>query len=203
MTKKIGVVALVLLLLVGIGLGILWKRLTALPDWYESPDMIADDGSPRVDQDWVRIPHGEPHAGGYVIRNPHLRPEVKQAPLQKAIKKSRATYEQGNLEAGAVINLSEMDLDSMSPQERESYQKSIDAFPALTERDVYVGIEGGVDRGDGTIKLGRDTKLRIGETRYSLATAAKRLKMTEAQLRASIEKELARMNVQIPAETPE
>ena len=201
MAKKIGVVVLVLLLLVGVALGILWKRLTALPDWYESPDMIAEDGSPRIDQDWVRIPHGEPHAGAYVIRNPHLRSDVKQAPLQKAIKKSRATYDRGDLEAGAVINLSEMDLDSLSPQERESYQKSIDAFPALTGRDVYVGIEGGVDRGNGTITLGRDTKLRIGETSYSLASAAKRLNMTEAQLRESIEKELARMNVQIPTET--
>ena len=77
----------------------------------------------------------------------------------------------------------------------------VDAVPALTGRDVYVGIEGGVDKGDGTIALGRDTKLRIGDTRYSLANAAKRLNMSEAQLRESIEKELARMNVQIPAET--
>jgi hypothetical protein len=200
MAKKIGVVALVVLLLVGVALGILWKRLTALPDWYESPEMIAEDGSPRIDQDWVRIPHGEPHAGGYVLRNPHLRAEVKKAPLQKAIKKSRATYDKGDLEAGAVLNLSEMDLESLSPKERENYQKTIDAFPALTGRDVYVGIEGGVDRGDGTITLGRDTKLRIGDTSYSLASAAKRLKMSEAQLRESIEKELARMNVQIPAE---
>lgn len=201
MAKKLGIVALVVLLLIGLALGILWKRLTALPDWYESPDMIAEDGSPRVDQDWVRIPHGEPHAGGYVLRNPHLRSQAKQAPLQKAIKKSRATYDGGDLEAGAVVNLSEMDLDSMSPQERERYQQTIDAFPALTGRDVYVGIEGGVDKGDGTIALGRDTKLRIGDTRYSLANAAKRLNMSEAQLRESIEKELARMNVQIPAET--
>jgi hypothetical protein len=201
MVKKIGIVALVLLLLVGVALGILWRRLTALPDWYESPDMIAEDGSPRVDQDWVQIPHGDPNAGGYVLRNPHLRAQTQEAPLHKAIKKSRATYDRGNLDAGAVLNLSEMDLDSLSPQERERYQQTIDAFPALTGRDVYVGIEGGVDRGTGTITLGRDTKLRIGDTRYSLASAAKRLKMTEAQLRESIEKELARMDVQIPAET--
>lgn len=200
MLKKIGVVALVLLLLVGVGLGVLWKRLTALPDWYESPDMIAEDGNLQVDPDWVRIPHGEPHAGGYVLRNPHLR-APKQAPLHKAMKKSRVTYDHGDLDAGAVINLSKMDLDSLSPKERERYQQTIDAFPALAERDVYVGIEGGVDRGDGTITLGRDTKLRIGDTRYSLDNAAKRLKMSEAELRVAIEKELARMKVQIPAET--
>jgi hypothetical protein len=190
------------LLLVGVALGILWRRLTALPDWYDSPDMIAEDGSPRVDQDWVLIPNGEPHAGGFVLRNPHLRAEAKQAPLHKAIKKSRATYDHGDLEAGAVVNLSEMDLETMSPEERERYQSTIDAFPALTGRDVYVGIEGGVDRGNGTIALGSDTKLRIGETSYSLANAAKRLKMSEAQLREMIEKELAGMSVPEPPQQP-
>lgn len=200
MAKKIGIAALLVLLVVGIVLGVLWRRLTALPDWYESPDMIAEDGNPRVDQDWVQIPHGEPHAGGYVLRNPHLRTQGKAAPLKKAIKQSRATYDQGDLEAGAVLNLSEMDVDSLSAEERERYQQTIDAFPALTGRDVYVGIEGGVDKGDGTIALGRDTELRIGDTSYSLATAAKRLGMSEAQLREQIEKELAKMNVQIPTE---
>jgi hypothetical protein len=199
MAKKIGIAVLVLLVLVGIALGVLWKRLTALPDWYESPDMIAEDGRPRVDRDWVQIPSGEPHAGGYVLRNPHLRAE-SPAPLQKAIKQSRATYDDGNLDAGAVLNLSDMDVDSLSAEEREQYQKSIDAFPALTGRDVYVGVEGAVDGGDGKLELGSDTKLKIGDTSYSLASAAKRLGMSEAELRASIEKELASMNVQIPAE---
>ncbi len=203
MAKKIGIVALVLLLLAGIALGIFWRRLTALPDWYQSPDMIAEDGTPRVDQDWVRIPHGEPHAGGYVIRNPHLRvpsqANEKSAPLQQAIKQSRATYDKGDLEAGAVINLSEMDLDSLSPKDREQYEETIDAFPALTGRDVYVGVEGGVDKG-GRLALGRDTKLRIGDTSYSLATAAKRLGMSEAKLRESIETELAQLNFELPAE---
>ena len=203
MAKKIGVVALVLLLLVGVALGIFWRRLTALPDWYEDPDMIAQDGTPQVDPDWVQIPHGEPHAGGYVLRNPHLRSEAKPgkppAPLQKAIKKSRATYVKGDLEAGAVINLSEMDLDSLSARDRTDYEKTIDAFPALTGRDVYVGVEGGIEKG-GKLTLGRDTKIRIGDTRYSLATAAKRLGISEAELRATIEKELAGMNFELPAE---
>ncbi|MFO7566608.1 MAG: hypothetical protein R6X02_28450 [Enhygromyxa sp.] len=200
MAKKIGVAAAVVLLLVALVLGILWRRLTALPEWYDASEMLAEDGGPQVDRDWVSIPHGEPRAGGYMLRNPHLRAQGKQAPLQKAIKQSRATYDKGELEAGAVLNLSQMDLDSLSPAERERFEQTIAAFPALSGRDVYVGIEGGVDRGDGRLSLGRDTKLRVGDTRYSLASAAKRLKMSESQLRATIEKELGRMDVQIPTE---
>lgn len=200
MAKKIGFAALVVLILVGLALGVLWRRLTALPDWYEGPQMITEDGTPRVDRDWIRIPHGEPRAGAFQLRNPHLRAGSQKAPIQKAIKQSRATYDKGELEAGAVVNLSEIDLDSLSPEERARYQETIDAFPALTGRDVYVGLEGGVDRGDGTLSLGRDTKLRIGDTRYSLATAAKRLGMSESELRKTIEQELARLNVELPAE---
>lgn len=197
--KKIGIAALVLLLVIALVLGILWRRLTALPDWYGAADMIAEDGTPRIDRDWVRIPPGEPHAGGQVLRNPHLRGSGKPAPLEQAIKQSRAIYDQGELEAGAVLNLSQMDLDSLSPAERERFQQTIDAFPALSGRDVYVGIEGAVAGSDGRLALGPDTELRIGDTHYSLATAAKRLKMSEPQLREAIEKELARMNLQLPS----
>src|SRR5690606_8827335 len=66
---RIGLAALVLLLVVALVLGIIWRRLTALPDWYDAPEMIAEDGGPQIDPDWVRIPPGEPHAGGYVLRN--------------------------------------------------------------------------------------------------------------------------------------
>jgi hypothetical protein len=203
LAKKIGLAALVLVLVVGVVLGVLWRRLTALPDWYQAPDMIAEDGSPQVDPDWVQTPPGEPRVGAYVLRNPHLRattPGQAPAPLQKAIKRSRASYADGKLDAGAVLNLSEMDLGSLSAAERSRYQDTIDAFPALTGRDVYVGVEGGVDRGDGRLALGRDTKLRIGDTRYSLATAAKRLGMSERELRTTIETELARMDVRLPSE---
>jgi hypothetical protein len=201
MAKKIGIAALVVVLVIGLALAIVWKRLTALPEWANDPDMIAEDGTPQVDPDWVQIPSGDPEAGGYMIRNPHLRPVAaeetgsagkRKPPLSKAIKQSRATYQRGEVEAGAIINLSEMNLDGLSPEDRASYQQTIDAFPALTGRDVYVGIEGGIEK-DGKLALGRDTKLRVGDTRYTLATAAKRLGMSEAQLRATIDKELSKM----------
>ena len=47
---------------------------------------------------------------------------------------------------------------------------------------------------------GPKTRLRVGDTRYSLRTAAKRLGLSEAELRATIDKELARMNVQLPTD---
>lgn len=204
MAKKIGVIALVLVVLIAAGLAWMWHRVTALPDWYESGDMIAEDGQPRVDDDWVQIPAAERPADApagaevYQLRNPHLRASTKAAPIKQAIKQSRATYSAGNLEAGAVINLSKIDLDSLSPKERSRYEDTIKAFPALTGRDVYVGIEGGIANSEGKLALGPKSKLRVGDTRYSLETVAKRIGVSEAELRKTIQDELGRMNVELP-----
>jgi hypothetical protein len=202
--KKIGVIALVLVVVIAAGLGWMWHRLTAMPDWYASADMIDEDGNPHVDQDWVQIPAAERPANApagaevYQLRNPHLRATKKNAPIKQAIKQSRATYSAGNLEAGAVINLSKIDLDSLDDKERGQYEDTIKAFPALTGRDVYVGIEGAVAGSDGKLALGPQSKLRVGDTRYSIKTVAKRLGVSQAELRQTIQKELGRMNVELP-----
>jgi hypothetical protein len=205
-TKKIGIAVLVLVLvLVGV-LGWMWSRVTALPDWYESGDMIGEGGQLRVDPAWVQIPDAEPPAGApegakvYVLRNPHARMEIDDTPIEKAIKQSRASYAGGQIEAGAVVNLSDADVDSLSAEERAKFQETIDAFPALTERDVYVGVEGDVTEREGRLVLGPDAELRVGDTRYSIANAAKRLGMSEAELRAAIEKDLSQLAGQLPNE---
>jgi len=203
--KKIALALLIVALMLAAGLGWLWMRLTALPDWYESGELITEDGTPQIDNDWVIIPTEPNQPRRYQIRNPHLRQsaEAKAKPITKAIKGSRAIWaDEGSkqeLDAGAVINLSQMDLDALDPSERESYRKAIDAFPALTGRDVYVGIEGEVGTQGDQLKLAPDTQLRIGDTHYSLKTAAKRLGMSESELRKTIEKELSKLDVHPPA----
>lgn len=206
MAKKIGIALLVLLVVIGAGLGWMWHRLTALPQWYESSELLDEQGQPRVDEGWVTIPDAERPPGApegaevYVLRNPHLRSDTRKTPIERSIKQSRAAYSGGKLEAGAVLNLGETDLDTLSPAEREQYEEVVDAFPALTGRDVYVGLEGGVEDAAGKLALGPDTRLRVGDSSYTIASAAKRLGMSEAELRAKIEKELAHMDVQPPVE---
>lgn len=203
MAKKIGIAALVLLVVIGVVVGWMWHRVTALPDWYESAEMIAEDGSPRVDVDWVQIPDAKRPPGApaeaevYVLRNPHLH-RARRDPIEHAIKQSRAAYAGGQLEAGAVVNMSEAELESLDEAERERVQDTIDAFPALTGRDVYVGVEGGVEENGGKITLAPDAQLRVGDSTYTLEIAAKRLGITEAELRKTIEDELARLGVDPP-----
>lgn len=202
--KKVGVAVLVLVVALAVAVGWMWHRITALPSWYEQGDMIAEDGQLRVDHAWIQVPDVEPPAGApegakvYVLRNPHVRAEQADNPISKAIKQSRAAYADGQLEAGAVLNLSDAELASLDAEQRERYEETIEAFPALTERDVYVGVEGGVEEQGGRFELGPDAELRVGDTRYSLSTAARRLGMSEAELRDAIEDELAQLASELP-----
>jgi hypothetical protein len=203
-TKKIGIAVIVLVLLLAVAVGVMWSRITALPDWYESADMIGEGGQLRVDSAWVQVPDAKPPAGApkgsevYVLRNPHARMQLDDTPIEKAIKQSRAAYAGGQIEAGAVLNLSDADVESLSAEERDRFQQTLDAFPALTERDVYVGVEGDVSERDGRLVLGPDAELRVGDTRYSIANAAKRLGMSEAELREAIEKDLSQLAGELP-----
>ncbi|EDM74661.1 hypothetical protein PPSIR1_11766 [Plesiocystis pacifica SIR-1] len=213
MAKKIAAVLLILALLVG-GAGYwLWTQLTALPDWYDSADMIAEDGSPQVDRDWVRIPNAEPTresgkgegaaeaTGGeaYQLRNPHLRRKRggkgKPMKVDKAIRASRVQMSGETIEGGAVLNLSDMDVETLEPKDREAYDRLTEAFPALMGRDVYVGIENATRTEDGEIVVNSKTRLRVGETRYSIASAAKRLGMSSTELRNEIEDELGKIDL--------
>ena len=204
MLKKLGIALLVVLMVVALALGWLWMRLTALPDWYEDGDLVAEDGSPRVDREWVEVPRARrpKDASGavYELRNPHLRPELGggAGPLAPAIKASRAIYDDAQIEAGAVVNLEDADLEQLAPAERERFDRIVDAFPALTGRDVYIGVEGGVRTSEGTAGLGPDAQLRVGDTRYDLAKAASRMGVSEAELRRDLEAELRRLGVSAP-----
>jgi hypothetical protein len=202
--KKIGIAALVLVLMLGVAIAWMWHRITALPSWYEQGDMLAEDGKLRVDEAWVQMPDVEPPRGApdnapvYVLRNPHVRAKQDAGPLKNAIKQSRAAYAGGQLEAGAVLNVADADLGDLTEEERKRYEETIDAFPALTERDVYVGVEGDVHQRDGRVVLGPDAELLVGDSRYSIANAAKRLGMSEAELRDAIEDELSQFSGQLP-----
>ena len=133
------------------------------------------------------------------------RPPPKFAPAQKclprdAITAARAVYREGEgeLEAGAVINLAEVDVDALPAEDREQLSSAIEAFPALTGRDVYVGVEGQVRDAEGKLALGPDAQLRIGDTRHSLGGVAERLGMSEAELRDVLDEELSQLASELP-----
>jgi hypothetical protein len=206
--RKIAIV-LVVLALAGVGFLVhLWREVTALPEWAEEEidveaSLPAEDGSPVPRPQWVEVeepaPKGaaEPEAapakaeapkpkkkrGRRVLKNFHLRSAAKNAVAAKAVKKSRAVYEDGELEAGVIVNLSKIPRDRLSPRDRQLLDRAFRAFPFLKNRAVYVGIEDEPVSRQGYLQLGKKTRVRVGKLDYSLAALARKLDLDAAQVR--------------------
>lgn len=110
----------------------------------------------------------------------------------KAVRASRAVYENGHLEVGVILDLSDFPADKLNERDRTRYERAVKNFPGLTNRDVWVGVEDDAVIVDGYLQLGADAKVRVGKLTYSLAGAAKRLGMKPEQLLREVNRELRR-----------
>lgn len=117
----------------------------------------------------------------------------------KAVKASRAVYEDGHLEIGMIVDLSNVPRDKLSKKDRRRYDRAVANFPGLTKRDVWVGVEDEPVAVDGFLQLGPNAQVRVGKLRYSLSGAATRLGMKPAQLRSELNRELRRLGFVDPA----
>ena len=117
---------------------------------------------------------------------------------ETAVKASRARYEDGRLEAGVIMDLSKVPRERLSAKDRALYERAVDNFPGLTKRDVYVGIEDRPVERDGFLQLGAEPKVRVGNLRYSLASAASKLGFTPQRLRSELDRELRRLGMKAP-----
>lgn len=134
--------------------------------------------------------------GPRVMRGFHRRRATKGK--KTAVKASRATYDNGKLEAGVVLDLSRVPKENLTPRDKRLYERAVEGFPGLTKRDVYVGIEDRPVSKDGVLQLGDSPKVRVGNLRYSLSSAAAKLGMSEATLRRDFDNELRRLGFTDP-----
>lgn len=190
----------------------------ALPEWYE-PDAL-EAGLPSQDEasdlSWHVVPAAEsavaptPNEGESaapeksarrVMKNFHLRTHVSNPAARKAFRASRATYEDGHLEAGVIFNASKVPLAELNAKDRRFFERLTDAFPAVAERDVYVALEDEPTVAeDGILQLGPNPKVRVGKLSYSLAAVAKKLGISTAAARRDINREFRRMKVTDPSQ---
>ena len=138
-------------------------------------------------------------AGPKVMRGFHRRSRRgKKKGKKTAVKASRATYHKGKLEAGVVLDLSRVPKDKLTEADKKLYDRAVRGFPGLTKRDVYVGVEDHPITRDGVLQLGSNPKVRVGNLRYSLPSAASKLGMSESQLRRDFNNELRRLGFTNP-----
>ena len=222
--KVLIAVGLVVIVVAGTA-GYLWNKGTALPEWYEEErDEIAQLESleggdeaiePGAPLEWTVIPDAsappaeapsaEPKkAKRRELRNFHLRSGASSKAARKAFRASRATFEEGKLEAGVVVNVSKAERSDLTRKERQFFERITKAFPPLAKRDVYVALEDEPIAGaDGILQLGPHPKVRVGDLTYSLNKLAKKLGVNPSALRRDINKEMRRLKVKDPADLPQ
>ncbi|HEY8379562.1 MAG TPA: hypothetical protein VIK91_23880 [Nannocystis sp.] len=200
MWKKLAIFLLVLLL-AAIGVVVyLYMQVTALPDWY--PELAAEEAaaaeeSPGGALVWAPAKDGSKKKE---LRNFHRKAARKSPEVKAVIKASRATFEDGVLEAGVVADLRALPTDKMRGDQQSLYQRARQAFPSLTERDVYIGVEDPSPVFEnGGIEIGPSARVKIGNFTAPLDEAAAKLGMTPDALRRELAKQMRELGVPPPA----
>jgi hypothetical protein len=109
--------------------------------------------------------------------------------LTPAVKRISTQIADGKIESGAVINLANLPTHTLSQTEQDALMQLVKAFPGLSDRDVYVGVEGTPAIANGQLKLD-GTRLRIGNVKLSVADVARQLGVSEASLQERIDQQI-------------
>lgn len=178
-------------------------RGNVLPDPEPEPGFFAPapapaEAAPRRYYDYsepapaprVRKPRTGPKPERYELRGFHQQGVRKPSP---AVRASRAVYEGGRLEIGVILDLERLPVDKLKPRERARYERAVESFPGVMDRDVWVGVEDEPISVGGYLALSPDAEVRVGKLKYSLADAAKRMGMTPVEMRMELNRELRRL----------
>lgn len=230
MLKKLAIAFGVVLLIGAVVIFVLYRQVTALPEWAE--DEVAEQEAMDPDAPVVWEAEGEdaevlpPEVAEALPPEPAAAPPDPAEPTaspappkkskakryvlkgfhrrgkgagKKAVRASKAVLENGRLEAGVVLDLSRIEDAKMSDSDRGLYEGALEAFPPLRKKNVYVGVETRPVRKNGVLQLGERAKLRVGNVRYDLGSAARKLGMSEAGLRKALNKNLRNLGFKAPS----
>lgn len=162
------------------------------------PEATRDDATARRTYDYaeaapaprVRPPRTGPKAKRHELRGFHRQVKGKPSP---AVRASRAVFEDGRLEIGVILDLQQLPVEKLKPRDRARYERAVESFPGVLDRDVWVGVEDEPISVGGYLALSPEAEVRVGKLRYSLANAAKRMGMTPVELRLELNRELRRL----------
>jgi len=195
-----------------------WQRATRLPDWYTAnstvepinPQIVAQEAeaqrqvvTKKVDQvvrqanagESVAVELDQKELNGLV--QSEVNRSVKKLKVAKAVEGVNTSIRNETLETGAVINLNKLSETSLSSQEKEALTRVLQAFPALGDRPIYVGIEGKPRVENGQLVLDESTRIRLGELSFSLPEVAERLGISPAELQERINVNLQLGDMQV------
>lgn len=207
--KKVGFIVFAILL--GISLGTLaaislsWQQATQLPEWYGSQkqatsldatdNAIARDriiqGITTTSSSGITRIDGELSATdinqlvvGAIATTPNYRPVLE------GTRDINTTIQDGQVQSGAVVNLSEIPTEQLNPTEQALLEQLSRTFPALADREIYIGLEGQPSFEQGRLLLSEDTVVRVGDLRLTLNQLQSLFGVSREQIEQQINQKL-------------
>lgn len=190
---------------IGGGLGYTAMQTTALPEWYSQtqPNGQSDRQSETSETSDAVVIEPVSHSseaasvnaapGDVVISSGELNQMVTDAlanepyaaPLLEIAKGVNTSIEKDRIESGLVMNLSELPLDALPVEGQQAVEQLTQKFPLLSNRDVYIGLEGRPEIVDGALSLD-DTHLKVGQMKLPLGSIANQLGFSQAEIEGQL-----------------
>ncbi|MGI8934276.1 MAG: hypothetical protein ACR2FS_09405 [Phormidesmis sp.] len=179
---------------VGAGIGYAGMKTTALPDWYskgEEPLVVSSTESAAfADPNDVVISAGELNR----MVTDAIASQPAAAPILNAARGVNTSIEDGRIESGMVMNLSEIPLEALPTEGRQAVEQLTHTFPFLANREVYLGVEGSPAVVDGALSL-NDTHIKVGQLSLPIASVAKQLGLSQAEIEQQLDAVLAQQGL--------
>ncbi len=179
---------------VGAGIGYAGMKTAALPDWYsqsEEPVVVSSTESEVfTDPNDVVISAGELNR----MVTDAIASQPAAAPILNAARGVNTSIENGRIESGMVMNLSEIPLEALPSEGRQAVEQLTHTFPFLANREVYLGVEGSPAVVNGALSLD-DTHIKVGQLSLPIASVAKQLGLSQAEIEQQLDAILAQQGL--------
>lgn len=172
-------------------------RASALPTWYNetstaitveaiSPaDLLAaklasGDGVRYLDNSRVEITLSEAELNQMIMGA--IADHTQAATWLRSAQGMDTTISNDRIESGIVINLATVSTDELPAGGQQIVDQITQRFPALANRDVYLGVEGSPSVADGRLILDDNIRIKIGNVSFTVDQIANRLGLSPSQL---------------------
>ncbi len=206
--KKIGLVFVVIILGAGIFLYYLWSQAMDLPEWYTNGSVSAVEGSvifygeniekiekklrQKIENQIKKTAVGkkveielDENDTNSLIASMIVKIRKNHKYL-KAIKASKTSIKEGNLDFGIVVNASDILEDIREEETAQTGPTIVNILGFFKDKEVYLGLLGKYGLKNGQLKLDPNGKITIGALSFSMDNALKKLGISEDKVRRAI-----------------
>lgn len=95
-------------------------------------------------------------------------------PLPSSVKGFHTAVKENKLKTGAVVDVNELQNSGLGVQQRELLSEITQKIP-MSDRKVYIGVEGKPEMQNGKLRFDENAKIQIGNMSFTIAEVAARL----------------------------